>query len=46
MDVFSYGSDQPYRIELYGDSVESVRRFDPQDQLTIERLAEAVIVPE
>ncbi|MFT3884857.1 MAG: transcription-repair coupling factor [Flavobacteriales bacterium] len=46
VDVFSYGSDQPYRIELYGDTVESVRRFDPQDQLTVERLAEAVIVPD
>lgn len=46
VDVFSYGSDKPYRIELYGDSVESVRRFDPQDQLTIEFLAEAVIVPD
>ncbi len=46
VDVFSYGSDKPYRIELYGDSVESVRRFDPQDQLTIEFLTEAVIVPD
>ncbi len=46
IDVFSYGSDKPYRIELYGDTVESVRRFDPQDQLTVERLAEAVIVPD
>lgn len=46
VDVFSYGSDKPYRIELYGDTVESVRRFDPQDQLTIEFLAEAVIVPD
>ncbi|MBS1580955.1 MAG: transcription-repair coupling factor, partial [Bacteroidetes bacterium] len=46
VDVFSYGSDQPYRIELYGDMVESVRRFDPQDQLSVERLAEAVIVPD
>ncbi|MGV3638785.1 MAG: CarD family transcriptional regulator, partial [Flavobacteriales bacterium] len=46
VDVFSYGNDKPYRIELYGDSVESVRRFDPQDQLTVERLAEAVIVPD
>ncbi|QQR87848.1 MAG: transcription-repair coupling factor [Flavobacteriales bacterium] len=46
VDVFSYGSDKPYRIELYGDTVESVRRFDPQDQLTIERLGEAVIVPD
>ncbi len=46
VDVFSYGSDKPYRIELYGDTVESVRRFDPLDQLTIEFLAEAVIVPD
>ena len=46
VDVFSYGSDKPYRIELFGDTVESVRRFDPQDQLTIEFLAEAVIVPD
>ncbi|MEZ4808220.1 MAG: hypothetical protein R2815_12225 [Flavobacteriales bacterium] len=46
VDVFSYGSDKPYRIELYGDNVESVRRFDPQDQLTVERLADAVIVPD
>ncbi|MBP6390795.1 MAG: transcription-repair coupling factor [Flavobacteriales bacterium] len=46
VDVFSYGSDKPYRIEFYGDTVESLRRFDPQDQLTVERLAEAVIVPD
>ncbi|NUQ15459.1 MAG: transcription-repair coupling factor [Flavobacteriales bacterium] len=46
VDVFSYGSDKPYRIELFGDTVESVRRFDPQDQLTVEFLAEAVIVPD
>jgi transcription-repair coupling factor (superfamily II helicase) len=46
VDVFSYGNDKPYRIELYGDTVESVRRFDPQDQLSVERLAEAVIVPD
>ncbi|MBP9081293.1 MAG: DEAD/DEAH box helicase, partial [Flavobacteriales bacterium] len=46
VDIFSYGSDKPFRIELYGDTVESVRRFDPQDQLTVERLAEAVIVPD
>jgi transcription-repair coupling factor (superfamily II helicase) len=46
VDVFSYGSDKPYRIELFGDTVESVRRFDPQDQLSVERLAEAVIVPD
>ncbi|HMC97185.1 MAG TPA: DEAD/DEAH box helicase, partial [Flavobacteriales bacterium] len=46
VDVFSYGSDKPYRIELFGDTVESVRRFDAQDQLSVERLSEAVIVPD
>lgn len=46
VDIFSYGNDKPYRIELYGDSVESVRFFDPQDQLTVQRLAQAVIVPD
>ncbi|MCC6838524.1 MAG: transcription-repair coupling factor [Flavobacteriales bacterium] len=46
VDVFSYGSDKPFRIELYGDTVESVRRFSPQDQLTVEFLKEAVIVPD
>ncbi len=46
IDIFSYGNDKPYRIELFGDTVESVRRFDPQDQLSVERLAEAVIVPD
>ncbi|MCB0759808.1 MAG: DEAD/DEAH box helicase, partial [Flavobacteriales bacterium] len=46
VDIFSYGNDKPYRIELFGDTVESVRRFDPQDQLSVERLAEAVIVPD
>ena len=46
VDIFSYGNDRPYRIELFGDTVESVRRFDPQDQLTVEFLKEAVIVPD
>ncbi|MEZ4737795.1 MAG: transcription-repair coupling factor [Flavobacteriales bacterium] len=46
IDIYSYGNDKPYRIELFGDTVESVRRFDPQDQLSVERLAEAVIVPD
>ncbi len=46
VDVFSYGSDKPFRIELYGDTVESVRRFSPEDQLTVEFLKEAVIVPD
>jgi len=29
LDVFSFSSDQPYRVEFFGDEVESVRCFDP-----------------
>ena len=34
LDVFSYSSDQPYRVEFFGDEVESVRGFDPSTQLS------------
>jgi len=38
-DVFPPGTDDPLRIELFGDTVETVRRFDPQTQRSEERLA-------
>ena len=45
IDVFSYSSDNPYRIELMGDTVESVRSFDATTQLTIEMHDSIAIVP-
>jgi len=45
IDIFSFSNDQPYRIELLGDTIESIRTFDPEDQLSITQLKRITIVP-
>ncbi len=45
IDIFSFGNEWPYRIELYDDEVESIRFFDPGPQLSIEKLSEIHIIP-
>ena len=45
VDVFDLTTDNPYRIELWGDEVESVRIFDVATQRSMEELAEAHIFP-
>ncbi|MDA1336696.1 MAG: transcription-repair coupling factor [Bacteroidetes bacterium] len=45
VDVFSYSFDHPYRIEFFGDEVESIRKFDPVTQLSINKMTRAVVVP-
>ncbi len=45
LDIFSPLYSDPLRIELLGDSVESVRFFSAANQRTIERIQEAVILP-
>jgi transcription-repair coupling factor (superfamily II helicase) len=45
VDVFSFSYDHPYRIEFFGDEVESIRKFDPVTQLSVARMARASIVP-
>ncbi len=45
VDIFSYSFDYPYRIEFFGDEVESIRKFDPVNQLSINKMTKAVIVP-
>ncbi len=45
IDVFSYGNDWPYRIELFDEDVESIRLFDPTSQLSRKNIAEVSIVP-
>jgi transcription-repair coupling factor (superfamily II helicase) len=35
VDVFSFANDQPFRIEFFGDEVDSIRTFDPVDQLSL-----------
>lgn len=45
VDVFSYSYEQPYRIEFFGDEVDSIRKFDPSTQLSTGKLVKATIVP-
>ncbi|MFO8053933.1 MAG: hypothetical protein R6U19_02060 [Bacteroidales bacterium] len=45
IDVFSFTNDNPYRIEFFGDEVESIRSFNPEDQLSLDRLNHISIVP-
>lgn len=45
IDLFSYGNDLPYRIELFDDTVETIRIFDPLTQLSVRNLSEVRIVP-
>ena len=46
IDIFSYAFDHPYRIELFGDEVDGIRKFDPADQLSVGKMDRAVIVPD
>ncbi|MFC2175787.1 CarD family transcriptional regulator, partial [Bacteroidota bacterium] len=45
LDVFSFAQELPYRLELFGDEVESIRVFDPAEQLSVKSLRKATIVP-
>lgn len=45
IDVFSFSNDNPYRIEFFGDEVESIRTFDVENQLSIEIQKKIAIIP-
>ena len=45
IDVFSFANDNPYRIEFFGDEIDSIRSFDIASQLSIERLSQIVLLP-
>jgi transcription-repair coupling factor (superfamily II helicase) len=45
VDVFSYANELPYRFELDGREIESIREFDPETQLSTKELQFASIVP-
>ena len=45
IDIFSYSFDHPYRIELFGNEVESIRKFEPDTQLSVAKMTRATIVP-
>lgn len=45
LDIYSFGNEKPYRIELFGNDVDSIRIFDPETQLSERRLAQVSIIP-
>ncbi len=45
IDIFSFGNELPYRVELLGSEVESIRVFDPLSQLSQKKIAQVTIVP-
>jgi len=45
VDIFSYAADKPFRLDFFGDDIESIRYFNPDDQLSIEKVKKADIVP-
>lgn len=46
IDIFSYATDHPVRIELFGDEVDSIRFFDPENQLSISTTDLVHIIPD
>ncbi|MFM9020433.1 MAG: transcription-repair coupling factor [Sediminibacterium sp.] len=45
LDIYSFGNEKPYRIELFGNEVDSIRLFDPQSQLSERKLLQVNIIP-
>ncbi|RZK24630.1 MAG: DEAD/DEAH box helicase, partial [Hymenobacter sp.] len=45
VDVFSYANELPYRLELFGDEIESIRTFNPETQLSVEPRTSVSIIP-
>ena len=45
LDVFSFSNDEPYRIEFFGDEVDSIRTFDVETQLSQDQLKKISIIP-
>ena len=44
IDVFSFSNDEPFRIEFFGDEIDSIRTFDVETQLSKEKLRKASIM--
>ncbi|CAG0906144.1 unnamed protein product, partial [Cyprideis torosa] len=45
VDIFSYGNEWPYRIELFDEEIESIRTFNPTTQLSLKNIERVSIIP-
>ena len=46
LDVYSYSCEYPYRIDFFGDDIDSIRTFEVEDQLSKDQRTQVEIVPE
>ena len=46
LDVYSYACEDPFRIDFFGDEIDTIRTFEVQDQLSKDRRTDVEIVPE
>ena len=45
LDIYSFGNEKPYRVELFGNDVDSIRIVDPETQLSERKLLQVNIIP-
>ncbi|GAA4322392.1 transcription-repair coupling factor [Flaviaesturariibacter amylovorans] len=45
IDIYSFGNEKPYRLELFGNDIDSIRIIDPETQLSERRLLQVNIIP-
>ena len=46
IDIYSYSSEYPYRVDFFGDEIDTIRTFEVEDQLSKDRKSEIDILPE
>ncbi|WP_212001468.1 transcription-repair coupling factor [Chitinophaga sp. HK235] len=44
LDIYSFGNEKPYRIELFGEDIDSIRLFDPESQLSERKLTQVTLI--
>ncbi|HUW93911.1 MAG TPA: CarD family transcriptional regulator, partial [Bacteroidales bacterium] len=45
-DLFSFAADMPFRIDFFGEEIESIRSFNPDDQLSVKLYDEIQVIPD
>ena len=45
VDIFSFSNEDPYRLDFFGDDVDTIRSFDIETQISKEQLSKIVIIP-
>ena len=45
LDIFPMGSEWPYRLDLFGDEIDSIKTFDPDSQRTLSPVSEIRLLP-